>query len=391
MIPRRSQGLLPSGFMDMMPREAWARHQCSYNLIQLYACYGYDLVRPPLVEHEETFLGPRLGGSLDNQTFRVIDPDAQGVMVLRSDTTPQIARIARTRLKEAARPLRLCYANDVLRVSAGQQRASRQFTQVGCEVVGEKCLDADVECVVLAVESLKIAGIEGISVDLNLPIVVPFVLDRLKDVGASMSRQAAKAALRDRDLEVLRGYDKAVDVLCEGIEQGRGCPSSFFDIVLAPAQEVLFPQEVWEALIRLKDLFAMLGQALAAFGTDVRVSVDVFEQRGFRYQTGFAFSLFASNSSSELGRGGRYYISDEAGTFEESAVGFTLYLDVLMKAVPRSISQETEEKVFVPYGETWQVVQDVLSQGYKIVRGNHEDAKSSGCSHIAENGEINKL
>ena len=39
----------------------------------------------------------------------------------RADTTPQVARIAATRLSAQARPLRLCYAGQVLRVRAGMK------------------------------------------------------------------------------------------------------------------------------------------------------------------------------------------------------------------------------------------------------------------------------
>ena len=46
------------------------------------------------------------------------------------------ARIALSRLAEEERPLRLTYANDVIRTKASQARTQRQFTQVGCELIG---------------------------------------------------------------------------------------------------------------------------------------------------------------------------------------------------------------------------------------------------------------
>lgn len=44
------------------------------------------------------------------QTFRLMDPDTRRMMALRPDITPQIARIAATRLPDMPRPLRLSYA-----------------------------------------------------------------------------------------------------------------------------------------------------------------------------------------------------------------------------------------------------------------------------------------
>ena len=58
-------------------------------------------VKPPLLEFEDSLLAGS-GAAVADQTFRLMDPDSQRMMGLRADTTPQVARIATTRL--AARP-----------------------------------------------------------------------------------------------------------------------------------------------------------------------------------------------------------------------------------------------------------------------------------------------
>src|SRR3546814_3117616 len=68
--------------------------------------------------------------------FRVMDPVSQRMMGLRTDITLQVARIAATRLRDAARPLRLAYAGQVLRVRGSQLRPERQFAQAGFELIG---------------------------------------------------------------------------------------------------------------------------------------------------------------------------------------------------------------------------------------------------------------
>eukprot|EP01035_Chromulina_nebulosa_P041538 gene41538-56199_t len=49
-----------------------------------------------------------------------MDPGTRRMMGLRADMTPQLARIATTRLSHAPRPLRLSYAGQCLRVDPGQ-------------------------------------------------------------------------------------------------------------------------------------------------------------------------------------------------------------------------------------------------------------------------------
>src|SRR6185437_2062742 len=93
----------------------------------------------------------------------------------RADMTPQVARIATTRLKDAARPLRLCYAGQVLRVGGSEIRPERQVGQVGAELIGSDAVAADLEVVAVAAEALVALGIAGLSVDLTLPTLVPAV------------------------------------------------------------------------------------------------------------------------------------------------------------------------------------------------------------------------
>ena len=59
-------------------------------------------VEPPLLEFEDTLLAGS-GVAVADQTFRLMDPDSQRMMGLRADTTPQVARIATTRLGGAPR------------------------------------------------------------------------------------------------------------------------------------------------------------------------------------------------------------------------------------------------------------------------------------------------
>ena len=135
MTTKGEKALLPAGLGDGRPpaaaQEAWATEL----LIATFAARGYARVKPPLIEFEETLLAGA-GSDLGPQTFRLMDPVSQRMMGLRADMTPQVARIAATRLAKEPRPLRLCYAGQVLRVKGSQLRPERQFAQVGAELIG---------------------------------------------------------------------------------------------------------------------------------------------------------------------------------------------------------------------------------------------------------------
>ena len=108
------------------------------------ASHGYERVKPPLVEFEENLLSGA-GAAMAQDTFRLMDPISQRMIGLRADMTPQVARIAATRLANAPRPLRLCYAGQVLRVKGSELRPERQVGQVGAELIGADAAAADVE------------------------------------------------------------------------------------------------------------------------------------------------------------------------------------------------------------------------------------------------------
>ena len=122
--------LLPAGLMDVLPPFAAYEARTVERLMAHLAGYGYERVKPPLIEFEETLLAGS-GAALAAETFRLMDPMSRRMLALRPDMTMQVARIASSRLAHWPRPLRLGYAGQVLRVRGSQLRPERQFGQVG--------------------------------------------------------------------------------------------------------------------------------------------------------------------------------------------------------------------------------------------------------------------
>src|SRR5205807_3653931 len=104
--------LLPAGLYDLLPPEAEIEAEVTARLMGVLAAHGYERVKPPLVEFEETLLSGA-GAAMAADTFRTMDPISHRMIALRADMTPQIARIAATRLPHRPRPLRLSYAGQV--------------------------------------------------------------------------------------------------------------------------------------------------------------------------------------------------------------------------------------------------------------------------------------
>ena len=368
--------LLPNGLHDVLAPAAAHEAAVTDGLLRVFEGFGYDRVKPPLVEFEATLSA---GGALDAQMFRVMDPVSNRMMAVRADITLQVARIAASRLGNAPRPLRLSYAGQVLRVSGTGLRPERQFTQAGVELVGPAGVAADVEAVVLAAAALRQAGLATVSVDLTSPAIVTAVV-----AGAAALAPDATAdlhsALERKDVESVAAYGDLAAPLA-GLILAAGPAES----ALTALSQLSLPPAADAEVARLRAVV----DGLAAAEPDVSITIDPVEYRGFEYQTGVSFTLFARGVRGELGRGGRYVTI--AG---EDATGFTLFLDSLMRAVP---PPERPSRVFLPYGTEPARAAAVRDDGWIAVAGLTPEtsvaaaASAAGCDHIFHDGAVRPL
>src|SRR5207237_10568777 len=156
--------LLPTGIHDLLPPEAEAEAAVVSRLMATLAAHGYERVKPPLVEFEDTLFSGA-GAAMATATFRMMDPASHRMIGVRADMTPQIARIAATRLGDAPRPLRLSYAGQVLRVTGSELRPERQIGQVGGELIGPEIPAAAIAAIAVAGEGLAALGVPRRPVD----------------------------------------------------------------------------------------------------------------------------------------------------------------------------------------------------------------------------------
>ncbi len=312
-----SYALLPVGLRDYLPDEARLRTRTARTIRMAFEANGYDVVIPPLLEFEPG-LYASLGQPLPDATFRVTDRASTQMLAVRNDMTPQIARLATTRLQAAPRPLRLCYQGDILRSTVDAMQPDRQVLQVGCELVGSTSLAADAEVIRLAVHALATAGLEGISVDLCLPSLPRSLL---KDAALNPDQcQAIIHALHMKDTAALpKTLPADQQKLWQTLLQAFGTPDSVFSAIKA----LVLPAPVLALLQQLADLADNL-----SFDSSIHsVTVDLSEQQRFSYQDGICFSIFAKGYRGEIARGGRYTIAES----HETAVGFSVAIEPLLR------------------------------------------------------------
>jgi ATP phosphoribosyltransferase regulatory subunit len=363
--------LLPAGLSDGLPPDAGFEAATVERLIGCFAAWGYDRVKPPLIEFEDSLLsGP--GEAMAADTFRLMDPVSQRMMGLRADITPQVGRIAASRLQNMPRPIRLSYAGQVLRVKGEQMRPERQIAQAGVELIGTTEAAADAEVVLLGAEALEQVGIEDLVIDLNMPTLAPTILEGF----GITDTKSLIAALDRKDISAVRAAPKHAAPVLEGLLRAVG-PA---DNAVKALDALTLSGDAATQRDRLREVL----RAIRAARPDLTLTVDPTDHRGFEYHTGITFSLLGKKVRGEFGRGGRYV--NQAG---EAATGFTLYLDTLLRALPLPT---TLPRLFVPADAAPSDARKMRADGWITVHGldagdARKEAKRLGCSHVLASGK----
>jgi ATP phosphoribosyltransferase regulatory subunit len=367
--------LLPAGLRDLLPPEAETEASAVETVMDIFAGHGYQRVKPPLMEFEDSLLAAT-GAAMSDQVFRLMDPDTHRMMAVRADMTPQIARIAATRLAHAPRPLRLSYAGQCLRVRGTQLDPDRQIAQAGLELIGPDSPQADAEIAAVGAEALAALGLTRLSFDLTMPPLVAALLD---ESGVSPTARGLLARALDRK--------DAAGVA----EHGGALADTLIELLLAagPASRALAALDAAALTPVARILAGRLAETVAAIqvlAPGLKLTVDPVEFRGLKYHTGVCMTIYAPGHHEELGRGGRYL----CGT-GEPATGLTIYPDSVLRAAP---ARQARPRAYVPCGCDASALR---AQGYATVSGlmpvadAAAEAARLGCSHVFIAGTLAAL
>ncbi len=314
--------LLPDGVEELLPPEAYRAEQLRRVLLDSYARWGYQMVVPPLIENLESLL-TGAGQDLDLQTFKLTDQMSGKLLGVRADITPQVSRIDTRNHADGAH--RLSYIGTVLRTRTNNLFASRTPIQTGCELFGVSDSQADIEVISLMLETLALARIEKVHLDLAHVGIFQMILQRA-DFPDNKAPQLFGALQRksipelDQLLQLVgnptaRDYLKALPAMAGKIE------------VLQQAQE-LFAAE--PGILASLEQLSQVAEVVAQRYPEVEINVDLCEMRGFNYHTGLVFAAFTEGLGQAVAQGGRY---DGVGSkFGKSrpATGFSADLKALL-------------------------------------------------------------
>ena len=306
------------GTHDIIGEEANAFNYIENLLKQICELFGYNEVRPPVMEYSELFVRG-VGESSDvvrKEMYTFLDK-AERSVTLRPEFTAGIMRliVQNKLLSTNELPFKAYYVGPVFRYERPQLGRYRQFSQFGVEAVGNNSPEIDVETIALAYTILTSLGLDNVSIKINT-------------LGDDESRENYKKALKAYFAQYL----------------DQMCPDCHSRYELNPLRildcKVPEDQKIVEGAPKMKDFLSenaknRFNKVLALLDDmSIPYVVDDTLVRGLDYysETVYEFHYTSSNGTNygAIGAGGHYdKLVAEVGGPDAAGVGFSLGVDRL--------------------------------------------------------------
>lgn len=327
---------LPTGVKDFLPIKASKLAYLQTRLTEIFKRWGFRLVAPaPLEELAVLELG--LGKDLREKTFRFDDRQSGRLVAFPPDITPQVARIAATRMQQMPLPFRLCYNGRVLRHAEQRLGKDRGIYQSGVELIGLDNPEADAEMIVMAIEGLLAVGAQDFTIDIGQ---VEFLRGILTGLAVPETQaQSVRAAIAGKDISSLRAQLDSLAMADRQREELLALPRLFGGKeTLERAAAVVSNDISKRALDNLHQVLAILD----SYGVEEHITIDLGELRGFDYHTGLIFQGFLSGYGQAVCSGGRYDGLTARYGFPAPATGFAFSLLNLLFALDKELDERVD-------------------------------------------------
>ena len=365
--------LLPEGFKVLLPEEAHKEESISRLILDLFFQNGYLLVKTPMMEYEDNISRNTLK-YLHNESFLLIEPETKKILVLRSDITPQLAKLAGTKLKHFARPLRFAYSGEVIRNSKNNYKTEKQLKQIGVELIGGPQDNSMIEILNIAITALQSVNIKNITIDFSLPSIFR-IIDKKFNL-KSKSNKKIKKALENKDTGIIK--DKKYNYI-----NGLILMAGTVEEALKVYKDFVFPKKIDELL---KNFFKFI-KVIKKNNKDLSITVDMTEGNSFLEYFNFGFKIYNKENAKHIAVGGDYKSNNN-----EIGLGMTFLVSQLLE----STTFRYREKIYVPYDIEHKKIK--LKKSFIIIKelfANKDilkEAKKQNCNYILnKNGKLKKV
>ncbi len=278
------------GVHDVLPEHAAAWQHLERITREVFAGYGYEEFRVPIIEQTQLFKRS-IGDFTDiveKEMFSFVD-QGEDHITLRPEATAGIVRavISNGLLRENR--LRVWCMGPMFRRERPQAGRYRQFHQIDAEAFGFAGPDIDAEMILLSARLLRRVGITGLKLLVN-----------------SLGTPASRAVYRDRLTAYFGAHEAALDE--DSKRRLRGNPLRILDSKNADTQRIVAgaPLLIESLDAESKAHFDTLCAHLKSAGIEYHVAPHLVRGLDYYTRTVFEWTTDALGSQSTVCAGGRY-------------------------------------------------------------------------------------
>lgn len=316
----------PDGVRDVYGQECAERRKIQEDVMHQFRLFGYECIDTPSFEFFDVFNQP--GGTVSSrEMYKFFDRDNR-TLVLRPDMTPAVARAAAKFFGDEDHAVRLCYAGSIFQNHYNYKGSMSEMVQTGVELIGDDSADADVEILLLTIQSLLASGLKEFQVEVG---DVGFYRGLVEEAGLTPEEDLCLRTLIENKNSF--GVEEFVDANITDPDLRRGflkLPELFGGIeTVQEAAELTKSREAQNAIRRLEKI----SRLIRIYGLSDYVSFDLGMLSMHDYYTGMIFRAYSYGTGDYIVQGGRYDRLLKQFGKDAPAVGFGITLNRLMAAL----------------------------------------------------------
>lgn len=329
----------PEGVRDIYNADCARKLWIEDRMHQVLKSFGYEDIETPSFEFFDIFNKER-GSVASKEMFKFFDREGN-TLVLRPDTTPQIARIAAKYFGSETAPIKLCYKNKKYINTSSYQGRLKETTDIGAELIGDGTIDSDAEVIVMLIQSLLSTGLTEVQVELGQ---INYFRGLVEEAGLNQEQEdSILLMIQNKNYfgleELIRDYH---------IEKETGdaflrLPQLFGSMdILDEAYQLTQNKTARAAIDHLKEVYNIL----KLYGVDKYITFDLGMLNKLKYYTGVMFQAYTYGTGEYIASGGRYDKLNCQFGVDKPSIGFSIAVDYLLIAMNRQkIEIDTDPSV----------------------------------------------
>jgi len=317
---------LIKGFQDVLPPQSLAFARIEQAAQEVFATYGFQEVRLPVLEHTELFArGIGLGTDIvEKEMYTFLDRKGRS-LTLRPEGTAGAVRAYLEAGFGKGEAVKWFYSGPMFRYERPQKGRYRQFYQIGAEAIGYPGPGTDAEIIAMLDRFFQRLQVPGIRLELN-SLGCPGCRPAYREVLLKFLDSKKAALCEDCNRRLNTNPLRVLDCKVEGCKQAVAEAPAVFDFLDDECQRH----------------FAGVTKDLDIYGVSYTVNPRIV--RGLDYYTRTVFEYIATDglgSQNAVAAGGRYDgLIEELGGPPTPGIGFALGVE----RVALLIEEKGEEK-----------------------------------------------